>query len=105
MYQIKSVDIKSAAIVSGMTSTLLGLLFIPFYFLARGVTFSAGAREAVVGGVMSVILAIIVPLVYGAIGFVVGALMAWVYNAVANRFGGLKGELQPVYSTRTLGSR
>jgi len=43
-------------------------------------------------------------LVYGAIGFVVGALMAWVYNAVANRFGGLKGELQPVYSTRTLGS-
>ncbi len=104
MQEIKSVGVMSAAIVSGMMCTLLGLLVIPFYFLARVDSF-VGVRDASIGSVMIVVFAVLIPLVYGGIGFVGGALLAWVYNAVANRFGGLKIELRAVYVISSSGPR
>lgn len=44
-----------------------------------------------VGGVAAVIL---IPLLYAVIGFVFGALSAWVYNVVAGRVGGIELELE-----------
>jgi len=41
-------------------------------------------------------LAILAPVIYGAMGFVIGALTAWIYNLVARRIGGIQLELKPV---------
>ncbi len=42
-------------------------------------------------GVVTFVLA---PLLYGIIGAAVNALMAWIYNAVASRFGGVELHLE-----------
>ena len=42
------------------------------------------------------LIAALSPFVYGAIGFVVGALMALLYNWVAASVGGIKMELETV---------
>jgi hypothetical protein len=42
-------------------------------------------------GVVTIVLA---PILYGLLGAIVNALMAWVYNLVAARFGGIEIELE-----------
>ena len=46
------------------------------------------------------IFAALSPFLYGAIGFVLGALMALFYNWVASAVGGIKMELQAVPEPR-----
>jgi hypothetical protein len=40
-------------------------------------------------------LGILAPILYGFIGFLMGALTAWVYNFAARRIGGIQLELKP----------
>ena len=78
-------------------------MFIPLFLLAGlGIMF-AGEKKAAFGGVFMMIFAFLAPIIYGAMGFVMGALMAWIYNLIAKRFGGIKVELHPVQPVRNLG--
>ena len=38
---------------------------------------------------------IFAPFLYGGIGFVFGAIGAWIYNVIAKRLGGIEIELEP----------
>src|SRR5262249_9458205 len=102
MQQIKSVDVMSVAKVFGVMYGGIALIFIPFFLLAGVGTMFAG-KQAAVGGVGFIIFALLAPFIYGAMGFIMGALMAWIYNLVAGRFGGIMIELQPVQPTNNIG--
>ncbi|MFT5376447.1 MAG: hypothetical protein ACI906_003284 [Candidatus Latescibacterota bacterium] len=41
---------------------------------------------------ISLILVLVLPLVYGVIGFISGVAIAWVYNWIARLFGGIELE-------------
>ena len=60
-------------------------------------------KDAIFSGVAMMFFAILAPFFYGGMGFVIGALMAWVYNMVAKRIGGIKIELQPAQTSSNMG--
>lgn len=103
MQQIRSVDVMSVAKVFGILYGGLALIFIPFFLLAGLGTMFTGQKEAALGGVVIMILAVFIPVIYGAMAFVMGAFMAWIYNVIAKRFGGIKIELQPVTPVSNIG--
>jgi predicted phage tail protein len=59
------------------------------------------ASEATAGGVSSVVLGVIfmvgIPLFYGILGFIAGAIGALIYNGAAGIMGGVKLELEGVH--------
>jgi len=103
MQQIKSVDVMSAAKISGIMYACMAVVVIPFFLLAGLISMIGQEKEAVFGGVAMMFFAILAPFIYGAMGFVMGALMAWVYNLIAKRFGGIQIDLQPTQTTSNIG--
>ncbi|MFQ5500192.1 MAG: hypothetical protein ACE5FH_11030 [Candidatus Zixiibacteriota bacterium] len=95
---IKSVGVLSAAKVSGVLYAVLGFvggLFFSLFSLVLG-SFTGGMDAALPGfgvffGVGAVIL---LPIFYGLIGFVSGALAAWVYNVIVKWVGGIEIEFE-----------
>jgi len=94
MYLLKSIDVWSCAKVAGVLYGFLALLFIPFALIAitasAGSTHPYGAGEATV----LVLLAIFAPVLYGGLGFLFGALSAWLYNITAKYVGGIRLDLR-----------
>lgn len=67
---------------------LLAVLFIvPFASMF-------GGEAASVGIAASIGIVIFVPLVYGVFAFIIGLLMAFIYNVVAGRIGGIEMEFE-----------
>ncbi|HEX8926376.1 MAG TPA: hypothetical protein VF786_11315 [Terriglobales bacterium] len=99
-YNLRSIDVLSAAKVSAFLHGCMGVLFIPFFlsFAVLGATTNApGARQ---GAVIFVIFAIAMPFFYALMGFVVGALMSWLYNVISERFGPVRVDLDITQATR-----
>ncbi|MCC2956013.1 hypothetical protein LK542_10345 [Massilia sp. IC2-477] len=74
------------------TAKVLTLLYIVMSlpFLAIGAVFGAFG-----GGVGVVILTLLIaPLIYGVITFLCTGLVAWLYNVVAKRVGGLEYSIE-----------
>ncbi len=90
MQVVKRIGVGSAAKVYGLTLGLLGIFIGIIYALMF--SFIGGLGDAPGGG-FGFALLIIIPILYGVIGFVVGALGAAIYNFVAKKFGGLEIEL------------
>ena len=90
MTTIRSVRVLSAAKVNGMLYGILGLLFAPFVLLGPGLAVAGGQRRGFGG---AVVLAVVLPFFYACAGFIFGALMAFIYNAIAHAIGGLEVEL------------
>lgn len=79
---------KFYAIMLAVFGLLAGIMFA--LFSTAMVSASGGAAE---GGIMAgigVFALIVFPLLYGALGFVFGALTAWIFNLVAGWMGGLE---------------
>ena len=76
---------------------MLSLIFVPFLLLAALISAvaphpagSGGALAAGVGIGMSLIFAVLAPIIYGVLGFIFGALGALIYNLVASWVGGIE---------------
>ena len=83
MTVIKAIGVLSVAKISGVIGALVGLVFgIPF---AVAIYFT--------GSTWQVVAAVALPLLYGAAGFVGGALYAWLYNVVSGWVGGIEVDL------------
>jgi hypothetical protein len=97
MYSIKSVDVISFAKIMAAVHGCLSLVFVPFFLIAALISFAAGGGSNAVSalgmGAMGLVFAVVLPFVYTAIGFLIGALMAWIYNLVARKIGGISFEL------------
>lgn len=88
MTVIKAIGVLSVAKISGSIGALVGLVIaIPVALVVyfTGSTWQLGAA----GWVALVAL----PLLYGAAGFVGGALYAWLYNVVSGWVGGIEVDL------------
>ncbi len=96
MQRIKSVGVLSCAKMLGVLYGCMGLLFIPFALIAGLASMATQQANSAIGGAAMLALGIIAPVIYGAMGFVFGAIGAWIYNLVAKWLGGIEIQLEPV---------
>lgn len=97
MQTIKSVGVLSVGKIMGILHAAIGLLFTPFFLLFSALgALSGEATAAGFGLAMAIVLTIFMPIFYGVIGFIGGVIMAFLYNLIAGRLGGIEVELQPV---------
>jgi uncharacterized protein YacL len=85
--EITKIKVLSAAKIFGILNAIVGLilgLVIGLMALA-GVGQAEGSPTAIFGVGAIVIL----PILYGVMGFISGALMSFVYNLIAGKIGGL----------------
>jgi hypothetical protein len=96
---LKSVDVMSAARIAGLLYGGMGLIFVPILLLVGGLGSLIGQGNTPFTGIFYFVFAILIPLLYAGLGFVVGAVCALIYNLAANWVGGLKLELESSPST------
>ncbi len=96
MHTIKSVGVLSVAKVMGAIHAVLGLLFLPFALLLGLLASMAPQQNAhnPFGPLMGVVFAFFAPVFYGVIGFVFGAIGAFLYNTMAKWLGGIEVRLE-----------
>lgn len=77
---------------------IMGLLMIPFFLImsvaASQMPKTAGAPPAGMFAAMGLGMAVALPILYGGLGFVIGALGALVYNLLAGWIGGIEVEVE-----------
>lgn len=108
---IRRFSVFSVAKVQGLLGFVIGLIIGVLYgafFMIFGAAISSLApngEQALGSGVGAVvaglIIMVVVPIFYGILGFVGGAIGALVYNVAAGVVGGVRFELEgvtPVYS-------
>jgi len=102
---IRRFGVLSVAKMYGLLMFLFGLIFGVIYgliLIVFGAAISAmgPGRDATAGGVSTVVMGVAMmiglPLFYGVLGFIMGAIGALIYNAVAGIIGGVKFELEGV---------
>jgi hypothetical protein len=101
---IRRFGVFSVAKMYSLLCFIFGLIFGVLYglfFIIFGAAMTAlapGGRDAAAGGISSVVVGIMimigVPLFYGVMGFLAGAIGALIYNGVAGIVGGVKMELE-----------
>ena len=105
MTKVRSIGVFSAAKIYGLFNGILGLLIAPLVLLGPGLAIlgadgnkRSGFGEAIVAGVM-------VPIFSAVVGFIGGAVMAFIYNAISHAIGGLEIELESAPSAILNGSQ
>jgi hypothetical protein len=103
---IRRFNVFSVAKIQGFLGVVIGLLIGVVYgliFMIFGAAISSLAPQAdsqALGGVGAIVVGLIimiaVPVFYGILGFIGGAIGALVYNLAAGVVGGLKFELEGV---------
>jgi hypothetical protein len=100
---IKRVGVLSLAKIFGLITLVIGIVIGVIYGLviiivgsalltqAGGDAGPAAALGGVVGGIVAMIL---IPIMYGALGFVMGAVYALVFNVASGFLGGLELQVE-----------
>jgi hypothetical protein len=97
---IRHIGVWSVARLYGGLCAAMGLLLGAFFALAAMAGGMAGAAEGsglatgALGAMFGVGAIIILPLVYGVLGVIMGALTAALYNLFAGMFGGIEMDIQ-----------
>jgi len=87
--RIRRIGVLQAAKLSAVFNLLFtAIVLVPFMMFMMAVSPKSGAAGFGVLGLL------ILPVIYSIIGFVVGAIAAFLYNLVAGWVGGLEIELQ-----------
>jgi hypothetical protein len=94
MYIAKSVGVLSVAKMMGLIYACFGLIFAPIVLLIGAAGSFAGQSHVPLAGLFSVVGAMALPLIYGTLGFISGAIGALLYNLCAKWMGGLELELE-----------
>ena len=96
MVRLKSVGVLSAAKIASLLYAGVSLLIVPFLLIVAAVMSAMPRQPNQPPAIIFVIFALVAPFFYAAIGFVVGALAAFVYNLAAGWLGGLEMEFETV---------
>jgi hypothetical protein len=92
---LKRVDILSAGKVMGVMYAILGFIGAGIFFVISMLGFSLAPKEgAAMPMAMVAVACVLVPVLYGVLGFIGGLLMALIYNVVASLVGGLELEFE-----------
>ena len=93
---ITRVRVMSVAKIFAIISAVFGLIAGVLMFLSFSVGGMAEAAQADPGlawvAGMGALAIVVLPIFYGVIGFIAGALYAWVYNVAARFVGGIEIE-------------
>jgi len=102
---IRRFGVISLAKMYGLLMFIFGLIIGVIYglfFIVLGAAMSraAGGNNGTLGGVSSAVMGIAmmigIPIFYGILGFVMGAIGALIYNALSGIIGGVKFDLEGV---------
>ena len=93
--RIVSISVLQSGLGVGGLYGFLALFFSVFLviFGLIAMVVGAGSNEAAAalgGGVGMIVFAVIIPFLYGAMGFVAGVIMAAIYNLIAKFTGGIE---------------
>lgn len=93
--KIKKIGVLSLGKISALLYAIMGLIVGVFMALISliGATFSQ-STTGMFGMLFGVGAIILLPIFYGAMGFVTGVITAWLYNIIANWIGGLEVEIE-----------
>lgn len=94
MHIVKSFGVMSVAKIMGVLYACMGLLFAPFFLLFGLLGSMAGQENAPFAGIVGVVVAILLPFFYGALGFIGGAIGALLYNLLSKWVGGFEVEVE-----------
>ena len=102
--QVKRVGVFSYAKIMAVTMAAFGLIFGVIYgliFMVVGGAMLAGGGSGSTGaGASSVVIGLVmmvaIPIFYGVLGFVAGALGGVIYNVASGFVGGIEVELENV---------
>ena len=89
--KIKRVSPLSLAKITGLLLTAVGFLFGAMITILTIISAATGAK---IEGVSGYIAIIFLPVGYGAFGFIMGFVQAWLFNMVAKKIGGLEIEVE-----------
>jgi hypothetical protein len=96
MVLLRSLDVISCAKIYGIIHFIIGILFALFFVLIGLVGIAAAPGQQKFGMIGVLFFAALAPFLYGALGFVIGAISAVLYNWIASLVGGIKMELETV---------
>jgi hypothetical protein len=85
---------KIFAVVQAAIGVLIGFLFLLFGIVGAAIMPSQ-PRFGMIG---IIVIAVLMPVFYGVLGFVMGTVWAFVYNLAAQSIGGLELEFETVPS-------
>ena len=93
---VKRVGVASVAKIYGAISAAFGLLFGLLFALGSliGAGFADSGREAILGPIFGVGAVIALPILYGVMGLIGGAIGALLYNAFAALVGGVELDIE-----------
>ena len=91
---IRRIEPGSAAKVGGTLYALIGLLIGTLLSVAGLAGMGIGGRGSAFSGLFGVGAVVILPLVYGGIGFIGMYIMASLYNLISKWVGGLNIEVE-----------
>jgi hypothetical protein len=94
MHIVKSVGIMSVAKIMGLIYGCLGLVFMPLFLIVGLAGSMAGQGKTPFAGVFGIFLAIFMPILYGILGLLMGAIGGLLYNLFARLVGGFELELE-----------
>lgn len=96
MFILRSIGVLSCAkffaIIQGAIGILIGCVLLIFGIV--GVAVVPGRQKFGMIGLL--VVAILAPFFYAGIGFVIGALWAFIYNLAARSLGGLELQLEAI---------
>ena len=92
MVEIVKFGVLSMAKISGLFYALLGLLGGVMFTLVSLVGILVGSDEFKLFSIFGLGGIVLFPVMYGLMGFIMGALMAFFYNFAAKWVGGLEVE-------------
>lgn len=94
MTKLRSIGVFSAAKMYGLFNGILGLLAAPFLLLGPGLAMLGGDGSKSNGFGGAIGAAVMLPAFGVIFGFIAGAVMAFIYNAISHSVGGLEIELE-----------
>ena len=104
--RIKKLGVLSFAKMQGIMGLVIGLIIGVIYGLIiiayslLGASMLNGNSSIAIGGggvVLGIVVMIAIPITYGIIAFIGGAIGALIYNLFANMVGGVEIEVENVY--------
>lgn len=87
---VKKIGVLSAAQMLGCLYAALGLIVGGFFSIFALAGAAAGGGEGLPAMLFGVLSVIVIPIIYGVMGFIGGIIMAVLYNLIATVAGGIE---------------
>jgi len=96
---LKGIGVRSAAKFAGLLYGLMGLIFGAVLTLVSVIGLSTGQTPGIQGLLFGVGSIIVLPILYGVMGYLMMAAMAALFNLVAGWTGGIEMNFETIHGS------